>query len=132
MSRPVSIILLLILLVGLSGCVDSAPPEVAVPVAAAPVKPEISGVLAGTIGKNLDEGDRQIAFDAQMVALEMGQRQTWRGKKGTYGIVEPGAESVRAEGACRDYAQKVYVGGRPQSGNGTACRKPDGNWHFIS
>ena len=132
MSRPAITALLLFVSFGLSGCLDSPPPVIAAPVAAASAKPEISGVLAGALGKNLDEGDRQIAFDAQLTALEKGQRQTWRGKKGSYGIVEPGAESVRAEGACRDYAQKVYVAGRPQSGNGTACRKPDGNWHFVS
>ena len=99
---------------------------------AVPAKPAISGALAESLGKGLDDNDRQIAFDAQLAALEKGQRQSWRGKKGSFGIVDPGAEHTRSEGTCREYTHKIYVGGRPQSGQGLACRQANGNWRFVS
>ncbi len=33
---------------------------------------------------------------------------------------------------CREYQQTVVVGGQPQQGYGTACRKPDGSWRVTN
>lgn len=115
----------------LAGCNSSPPPAVVAATPAIPAKPAISG-QALALGKSLTEEDRQSAFDAQVLALDKGQRQTWKGKHGAFGYVEPGAETVRAEGVCRDYVHKIYVGGRPQSGSGSACRDPSGAWRFGS
>ena len=118
---------------GLGGCYTSPAPQAAVPPPAAGVeKPAVAGVLASALGKGLQDDDRQIAFDAQVAALEKGQKQTWKGKRGAFGFVEPGAESVRSEGACREYSHKIYIAGRPQAGQGVACRNPAGNWVFLS
>ncbi len=87
--------------------------------------PPVSGVIAGPLGASLSEADRRIAADAQIEALEKGQRKSWKAKTGTtFGFVEPGAES----GACRDYTHTIYVDGRPQSGKGQGCRGADGAW----
>lgn len=115
----------------LFGCVGAPLPEVVAAAPAVPGKPVISG-QALSLGKSLTDEERQAAFDAQVAALEKGQRQTWKGKHGAFGYVEPGAESARADGVCRDYVHKIYVAGRPQSGNGSACRDASGAWRFVS
>ena len=59
-----------------------------------------------------------------MAALDSGQKRSWRGAKGVFGFVEPGAAS--GDG-CRAYSQTIYVAGRPNRGRGrglqTAGRK---------
>jgi surface antigen len=92
----------------------------------------LGGLLGGAFGAQLDEADRQAAYAAQTAALENGQRQAWRGPNGAYGYVEPGAEAQRAEGYCREFTQKIYIGGRPQTGVGLACRQADGSWQIVS
>ena len=114
--------------VALSACSvtgSGEPPAAAV--AAKPAAPSISGVMAGAFGADLAEADRQRAFDAQTQALETGKRQSWRGDKGQFGYVEPGAES-RLGGSCRDYTHTLYLAGRPKTANGSACRQADGSW----
>jgi hypothetical protein len=32
---------------------------------------------------------------------------------------------------CREYQQRVTVGGRPQESYGTACMQPDGSWKIL-
>lgn len=105
----------------------AAAPGLAKPVKTAELAPD--GVLAGALGANLSEGDRKIAFAAQLDALASGQRKTWRGGAGgAYGYVEPGAEAPGLKGSCRSYAHTIYFGGRPQSASGQACREADGAW----
>jgi surface antigen len=104
-------------------------------VAAAPVAPEIptgaalGGVLGGPIGASLSDADRQAAWTAQVAALDSGQRRSWRGAQGVFGFVEPGAETGAG---CRSYAQTIYVSGRPNRGQGVACKQPDGGWKMTS
>lgn len=118
---------------GLAGCMSTAPSEVSLPVQVpAPAPPVASGAIAGALGKSLDDKDRLAASDAQLAAVDSGQKRTWRGAKGAYGFVEPGVESTRAEGSCREYTHKVYIGGRPQSGQGLACRTPEKGWRIVS
>jgi surface antigen len=129
------------LLVG--GCMDggsmsgAAPAPAATTPAVAPSLPTgaaLGGILGGAVGAQLDEADRQAAYDAQVAALDAGQRRTWRGEHGAFGYVEPGpgpgADS--AQGFCRSYAQTIYIAGRPQRGHGLGCRQPDGAWRMTS
>jgi surface antigen len=113
----------------------AAPAPAAAASAAAPALPSgaaLGGILGGSVGAQLDEIDRQAAYDAQTTALEAGQRQTWRGKSGAFGYVEPGPGADSAQGYCRTYAQTIYIGGRPQRGRGLGCRQPDGVWRMVS
>jgi surface antigen len=96
---------------------------------ALPTGAALGGILGGPVGARLDEADRQAAYDAQVAALETGQRQTWRGAHGAYGYVEP-TTTLDAQG-CRGYAQTIYVRGRPQRGQGLGCRLPDGAWRMA-
>ena len=105
------------------------PAPAAVP-QAAPVS--MGPLLEGPIGARLAEADRDQAFKAETQALESGERRTWRGSKGTYGFVVPGASaSAEAGEECRSFTHTIYFGGRPQSGQGTGCRTADGSWRIA-
>ena len=109
----------------------SAPAAPSAPVA--PALPSSSaalgGVLGGPIGAELNEADRQAAWEAQNAALNSGQRRSWRGAHGVFGYVEPGPETGSG---CRSYAQTIYVSGRARRGQGVACKQPDGAWRMAS
>ena len=109
-----------------------AAPVVGTAVAAPPEATPITGALAGPLGADLDEADRRKAFDAQVAALESGQRKSWKGGKGMFGFVEPGPEGARAEGSCRDVALTVYVAGRPRTAKGIGCKDAGGAWRVRS
>ena len=102
----------------------AAPPAPAIPTGAA-----LGGVLGGPVGASLAEADRQAAWDAQIAALDSGKPRSWRGGHGVFGSVEPGAETGAG---CRNYAQTIYVAGRPNRGQGVACKQPDGGWKMTS
>src|SRR5208282_2319095 len=102
----------------------TAPPPPPIPTGAA-----LGGVLGGPIGASLAETDRAAAWKAQLAALDSGQRKSWRGGQGVFGFVEPGAETG---GGCRAYSQTIYVAGRPNRGQGVACKDPDGGWKMTS
>jgi surface antigen len=94
-----------------------------------PAGAALGGVLGGPVGASLTDDDRQAAWQAQIGALDSGQKRSWRGAKGVFGFVEPGAAS--GDG-CRAYSQTIYVAGRPTRGKGVGCRQPDGSWKMAS
>jgi len=118
---------------GMSGGPPSPPPVAAAPAApAAPMVPTgaaLGGVLGGPAAASLSEADRQAAWDAQVAALDSGQRRSWRGAHGVFGFVEPGAETG---GGCRAYSQTIYVAGRPNRGQGVGCKQAGGSWKMTS
>jgi surface antigen len=89
----------------------------------------LGGVLGGPVGASLSDGDRQAAWDAQIAALNSGQRRSWRGAHGVFGFIEPGA--AMGDG-CRAYSQTIYIEGRPNHGRGLGCKQPDGSWKMTS
>jgi len=100
-----------------------------IPAPAIPTGAALGGVLGGSVGASLTDDDRQAAWQAQVGALDSGQKRSWRGAKGVFGFVEPGSAS--GDG-CRAYSQTVYVAGRPNRGKGVGCRQPDGSWKMTS
>ncbi len=106
-----------------------APPPEAPAARAIPIGAALGGILGGPIGASLSDADRQAAWEAQIAALDAGQRRSWRGAHGVFGFVEPGAETG---GGCRAYSQTIYVAGRPNRGQGVACKQPDGGWKMTS
>jgi surface antigen len=112
------------------GLGSSAPSPTAVS-PPAPAGAALGGILAGPIGEKLSEADRQAAYQAQIAALDSGQRRAWRGTD-AFGYVEVGAIAEGALGSCRPYSQTIYVGGRPQRGQGLGCRAPDGGWRMAN
>jgi surface antigen len=106
-----------------------APAPAGIPAPAIPAGSALGGVLGGPVGASLTDEDRQAAWDAQVGALDSGQKRSWRGAKGVFGFVEPGAAS--GDG-CRAYSQTIYVAGRPNRGRGLGCKQPDGSWKMTS
>jgi surface antigen len=101
----------------------------------------IAGTLLGAaignnIGASLDAADMAAYNAASQRALETapaGRALPWKNpESGNYGTVTPAAPYQTASGQyCREYNQTIVVGGKKQSGHGTACREPDGSWKII-
>ncbi len=106
-----------------------APALAGMPAPPIPTGAALGGVLGGPVGASLTDDDRQAAWQAQVGALDSGQKRSWRGDHGVFGFVAPGATT--GEG-CRAYSQTVYVAGRPNRGKGVGCRQPDGSWKMTS
>ena len=48
------------------------------------------------------------------------------------GYVEPEGQYRDARGrTCRNYTQTIYINGRRQTAEGTACRNRDGSWRIV-
>jgi surface antigen len=106
-----------------------APAPAGIPTPAIPTGSALGGVLGGPVGASLTDDDRQAAWQAQVGALDSGQKRSWRGAKGVFGFVEPGAAT--GDG-CRAYSQTLYVAGRPNHGRGVGCKQADGSWKMAS
>ncbi len=89
------------------------------------------GLIGNSIGRSLDEQARREAFQAEYRALEYGAPGApveWR-YDDYYGSVTPGAYYDRpGQARCREYTHTIYVGGRPETARGVACRQSDGTW----
>lgn len=97
----------------------------------------IGGFIGNSIGKSLDDNDRMMRDKSSQKALEVGrtgQEIQWRNPdSGHYGSVTPTRTFQDRSGEyCREYTEKITVGGEPQIAYGKACRKPDGNWQIVS
>lgn len=96
----------------------------------------LGGLLGSSLGKSLDSADASMYNQATQQALETapaGQALPWRNPdSGNYGSVIPAAPYQASDGRyCREYTQKVVVGGQTKSAYGKACRQPDGQWQII-
>lgn len=97
----------------------------------------LGGALGRSIGGSLDRGDMAYYNQTSQRALETGQpgqALPWNNPQtGNYGTVTPQNYYQNASGQyCREYSQNITVGGRTESGYGTACRQPDGSWQVVS
>ncbi len=95
------------------------------------------GALAGSeIGSSLDKADQMYAQQANQRAYSapVGETIRWNNpESGNYGTVTPTRSGVDNGGrVCREYSQTIYVGGKQQSGYGTACQQSDGSWKVIN
>lgn len=105
----------------------------------------VGGVLGGlvgagighSIGASLDRADMTYYQQTQQRALETslpGQSLPWNNPQtGHSGTVTPSAPYQNDAGQyCREYTEKVNVGGKIESAYGRACRQPDGSWQIVS
>ncbi|MET4632376.1 hypothetical protein [Kaistia defluvii] len=104
---------------------------------AAPPPGALNGGVAGqSIGRGLDDRERQRAEQAEFQALEYGRPGSpveWRGdREGFRGEVVPGPRYRVNAYDCRDYTHRIWAGGEPQAARGTACRQAEGSWRPIS
>jgi surface antigen len=91
----------------------------------------VGGFIGNRIGKSMDDEDRRRAAEAQYAAFENGQRSDWRSPNGHYGYIEPRPVYYYHDMRCREFAQTVYIDGRPETMVGRACRNPDGTWREV-
>ncbi len=94
------------------------------------------GALVGSeIGKSLDKADLNYANQAATRAHSstIGDTITWNNpESGNSGSVTPVRDGYSSAGRyCREYQQTIIVGGKEQSGYGTACQSPDGSWEIV-
>lgn len=87
------------------------------------------------VGKSLDRADQMAMQQTMHRTLETvpsGQRSEWRNPdSGNYGSYTPQPAYKASSGqTCREFQQTITVGGKQQSGYGTACRQPDGSWEI--
>jgi len=94
------------------------------------------GALVGSeIGSSLDAADRLQMEQAQgkAYAAPIGEPIAWNnpnsGNSGTIVAVRDGTSTSGRY--CREYQQTITVGGKQQSGYGTACQQPDGTWQIV-
>lgn len=94
------------------------------------------GALVGSeIGGSLDPADRAYASNAHVEAQQapIGRKITWNNpESGNHGSVTPIRDGYDQSGEyCREYQQNITVGGRQETGYGTACLRPDGQWEIV-
>ncbi len=93
--------------------------------------------LGSSVGGSLDRADMNYFDRTSQRALETGQAGQalpWNNpQSGNSGVVIPQKPYQNASGQyCREFQNKITVGGRTQNGYGTACRQPDGSWQIVS
>jgi surface antigen len=94
--------------------------------------------LGSSIGASLDQVDLTYNNRAAQDAFEharSGNPVTWHnpdsGNSGSVTINRTYEDRSSGE-YCREYTQKIKVGGRTETGYGTACRQEDGDWEIVS
>jgi surface antigen len=101
------------------------------------VVPQSSGsafnsLIGSRIGASLDEQDRELAYGAQINALENGAPGApvpWSNpQSGRHGNIVAGPAYDIRGATCRGYSHTVAIGADLKTTRGTACRRPDGNW----
>jgi surface antigen len=97
----------------------------------------IGGLIGNQIGRTMDKVDRQENARTQFQTLEYGksgQPTSWynpdSGNSGTY-VAQPAFKDDSGK-YCREFTQKIVVGGKAEEGYGTACRQADGTWKIVS
>lgn len=97
----------------------------------------VLGALAGSyIGGELDKADKERAERTAYQSLETsktGQVSQWHNPdSGNSGSIVPTRTYQAQDGRyCREFTQKIKVGGREQEAYGKACRQPDGTWQIV-
>ena len=95
----------------------------------------LGGLVGNEIGASLDSADKAALSNASERAYSapIGQGITWNNpQSGNSGIVTPVRDGYDQGGAyCREFDQKVTIGGKTQDAYGTACQQPDGSWKIT-
>lgn len=96
----------------------------------------LGGLAGSEVGASLDRADRMYMSQAQSSAnaAPIGESIAWNNpQSGNKGTITPVRDGTSSSGRyCREYQQTITVGGKQQSGYGTACRQPDGSWEVVN
>lgn len=96
----------------------------------------LGAALGNSVGNSLDRADMNYYNQTSQRALESGQPGQsfpWQNAEtGNSGVVTPSNYYRNDNGQyCREYSQRITVGGRTEEGYGTACRQADGTWQIV-
>lgn len=83
---------------------------------------------------NLNEEQQREHEAAQVKATtaDVGETIVWN-KGGASGSVTTLRDGTSTSGRyCREFQQKITIGGKEEMAYGTACRNPDGSWEVVS
>lgn len=97
----------------------------------------LGGMIGSNIGQSLDNADRAAAegtYQRAMETAQPGQTLPWKNSQsGNSGSVTPSGYYQNSNGQyCREFTQKINVGGKTEQAHGTACRQPDGSWQIVN
>jgi len=97
----------------------------------------VAGAFVGnTIGDQMDEQDKAMHNRTLYNGLETaptGTSSKWKNPdNGHSGSFTPIRTYDNGGQFCREYTNKIMVGGKEHQGYGTACRQPDGSWKVVS
>ncbi len=107
------------------------------PIAAAAVGTLLGALVGSEVGRSLDKADLNYANQANQRAqtAPIGQPIQWNNpQSGNYGTITPVRDGTDTQSGayCREFQQRVTIGGKTESAYGTACRQPDGTWKVVS
>ncbi|MEQ1863097.1 MAG: glycine zipper 2TM domain-containing protein [Micropepsaceae bacterium] len=103
----------------------------------------LGGIAGNAIAKDACKDDRQDAYyynDTYYDAFndpDDGEEYAWSNPHtNNYGTVTPGVYYEDGyqdySGPCREFEQRVYIDGRPETATGVACKQPDGTWRIVN
>lgn len=86
----------------------------------------MGGLIGPKIGALLNSEDRQLAYAAEVEALDRGESGApvpWKNPaSGRFGNIVPGPLYAKQGATCRGYSHAVTVGNQIEIARGTACR----------
>lgn len=95
----------------------------------------VGAMIGNEIGKSLDQADRTAMTHAMDQAHQapVGEPISWNNpQSGNSGEVVATKDGYSSSGKyCREYQQKVFIGGEEQTAYGRACQQPDGSWQIV-
>ncbi len=90
------------------------------------------GLIGAKFGASLNDEDRRLAYEAQILALDRGAPGApvpWRNPaSGRHGNIVAGPAYDQKGAQCRGFSHTITVGGDLKSARGTACRSAGGPW----
>lgn len=105
------------------------------PAVAAATAAALGGLIGPKLDSALDDGDRRLAYQAQMDALERGAPGApiaWSNPdSGRHGNIVAGPAYRVKSATCRGYSHTVTIDGQLETVRKTACRSGDGKWIAV-
>jgi surface antigen len=93
----------------------------------------LGAIVGGQIGRNMDERDREYAYETANMSLQQNRVAYWNNpNNGHRGEFRPRRSYMRNGHWCRDFTHTIWVDGEPDFVEGTACQRQDGSWHVTS
>lgn len=101
--------------------------------AATAIGAALGAVIGSEIGRQLDEASRQRAYYAAEEAFASGRPTSWESPDSpARGRVVPSERYRYRNDICRDFTHTIWVDGRREVIEGTACEMADGSWRIVA